>query len=404
MRPVRIRREGALSSISRSLAVAALAAALLPPAATAQQSPDPAPGSAPLSETQPYQLPRMTQVAPERVEVDQAAEIAAWARSGHANASSESFAHWNEEGEIPGICATCHSGQGFRALYGLDGGPGGVPQHPMPTGGVVDCATCHNPALASLAEISLPTGAMHPVAAGEATCMTCHQGRSSGRAVEETIAKAQATEDDTPHPDLRFVNPHYAVAAATALGGYGALGYHYPGKSYEGRLIHAPAVATCASCHDPHSLEVSQQTCLACHKTADAKAVRISRQSHDGSGDIAKGIHADIAANARVLLELVTSYASEVAGTPLVYDAHRHPYFFADANGDGVADQAQGQPVAYAAWTPRMLKAAYNWKFVTADPGVHVHNPHYALNLLYDSIEDLSGALGQDFAARGLVR
>ncbi len=101
---------------------------------------------------------------------------------------------------------------------------------------------------------------------------------------------------------------------------------------------------------------------------------------------------------------MLLDYAAEVAGTPMIYDPHSHPYFFADTNGDGVADQVEGRAQAFQAWTPRLLKAAYNWKFVTADPGVHVHNPHYALELLYDSIEDLSGPLGVDFGSLALNR
>jgi formate-dependent nitrite reductase cytochrome c552 subunit len=85
-----------------------------------------------------------------------------------------------------------------------------------------------------------------------------------------------------------------------------------------------------------------------------------------------------------------------VIGTPLIYESGRYPYFFADHNADGRADQKDGAPVAYTSWTPRLLKAAYNWKFVGADAGIHVHNPHYALQLLHDSAEDLSRALGRE--------
>lgn len=404
------------AALALSLALGLSASAQTPPAPPAAgapadmsapgAAPGPEPGAAPGPEPA-YSLPSMAPLAPEKIAIDNAAEIAAWARSGHANAASESFAHWNPDGEIPGVCATCHSGAGFRALYGLDGGQPGIPQQPIPTGGVVDCATCHNPRLSAINEIALPTGKMHPVSGGEASCLTCHQGRASGAGVDRAITEAGGGGgggDDAPNPKIRFVNPHYAVAAATWLGGYGGLGYHYPGKEYDGRFTHAKPVATCAACHDPHSLKVSEQTCLTCHHSGDARAIRITRQSHDGSGDLKKGIHADIAANAAALMALVGDYAADVAGKAMVHDGHRHPYFFADGNGDGIADQADGKPVPYDAWTPRLLRAAYNWKFVTADTGAHVHNPHYALQLLYDSIEDLSGALGQDMAARGLVR
>ncbi|WP_198476232.1 cytochrome C [Aquamicrobium zhengzhouense] len=321
------------------------------------------------------------------------AEITQWARSGHANVHSESFAHWNDAGQIPPVCATCHSGAGFRSLYGFDGSEPGLPQTPVPVGGVVDCDTCHNPALPSLTEIQLPSGLPHPVTGFEGACMTCHQGRASTATIEKSVG---ASQEDEVNPELGFVNPHYAIAGATLLGGDGALGYHYAGKEYEPRFFHARPVATCVSCHEPHNLTVAEEVCTTCHETGDPKAIRISRQSFDGSGDLGKGIHADIVANRQRLFGLVQDYAREVIGTPMIYDGGRYPYFFADHNSDGRADEKDGAPVAYTSWTPRLLKAAYNWKFVGADGGIHVHNPHYALQLLYDSAEDLSSALGRE--------
>lgn len=352
-------------------------------------------------ESQVFVLPPMTQPTPDQVRIPNAAEIVAWSRSGHANAASPSFSHWNAEGSIPPACASCHSGSGFRALYGLDGGTAGPLTDPVQTGGVVDCDTCHNAGLAEVREIRLPNDMKHPVRGGEASCLTCHQGRASGSAI---IAAIGDRLDDQPDPELRFVNPHYAVAAATWLGGYGGLGYHYPGKEYAGRFLHARPVATCVSCHEPHSLEVRTDTCKTCHDSADARAIRISRYSHDGSGNLNQGIHADIAGLAGRLQGMLTDYARQVAGTPMIYQGDQHPYFFADANADGVIDEAGGKPVVYASWTPRLLRAAYNWKFVTADSGAHAHNPHYAIQLLHDSAEDLAGSLGIDFPGLQLIR
>jgi len=319
------------------------------------------------------------------------AVITQWARSGHANAHSQSFTHWNEDGEIPPICSTCHSGAGFRSLYGFDGSSPGLPESPIPTGGVVDCETCHNPGLGSVSQVQLPSGDKYPVEGVEAACMTCHQGRAASISVEEAVGN---NPEDEVNADLRFINPHYAIAAASLLGSTGALGYHYPGKSYEPRFIHARPVSSCVSCHEPHNLSVAEETCLTCHETGNSRNIRISRQSFDGSGDLNKGIHADIMANRERLFGIMQQYAEGVAGAALIYEGSRHPYFFVDRNGDGRADQVDGTPVAYANWTPRLLKAAYNWKFVGADRGIHVHNPHYALQLLYDSAEDLSRGLG----------
>ncbi len=348
-----------------------------------------------------FVMPDSGPFAPETIAIPQHAAITAWARSGHSNASSRSFSNWNDAGAIPPVCAVCHSGTGFRAFHGFDGDSPGLPQAPLPTGSVVDCETCHNPGLASLTEITLPSGKNHPVDSAEASCSTCHQGRASGVGIANAVG---VLDEDAPDPTLTFINPHYATAAATRLGSYGEIGYHYPGKSYSGRFLHARPVATCASCHDPHSLEVAEQTCLTCHQTGNAQDIRIARVSFDGSGDLRKGIAADIATNSRQLLGLIEDYARDVAGVAVVYDGARHPYFFADANGDGVADEVDGRRVPYQDWTPRMLKAAYNWKVVGSDTGIHVHNPHYALELLHDSIENLAAPLELDFQALGILR
>jgi hypothetical protein len=348
-----------------------------------------------------FVIPDAGPFAPETVDIPQSVYITAWARSGHSNASSQAFSYWNDAGAIPPACSVCHSGTGFRSFHGLDGSSPGLPEAPIPTGSVVDCETCHNPGLASVTEITLPSGKTHPVDGGEASCMTCHQGRSSGIGVASAV---DMLDDDTPDASLTFVNPHYATAVATLLGGYGQIGYHYPGKEYSGRFLHARPVSTCASCHDPHSLAVAEQTCLTCHQTGTAADIRIARTSFDGSGDLRKGIAADIAANGRRLLAMLEDYAVTVAGVAFVYDGARHPYFFADANGDGVADRVDGRRVPYQAWTPRLLKATYNWKVVNSDPAIHVHNPHYALELLHDSMEDIAGAMGVDFGALGIAR
>jgi hypothetical protein len=101
---------------------------------------------------------------------------------------------------------------------------------------------------------------------------------------------------------------------------------------------------------------------------------------------------------------MIKAYTADVAEAPVIYDGTRHPYFFADANGDGAIDDSDGRPVVYNAWTPRSLRAAYNWKLVTADPGNYAHNPPYMLELLYDSIEDLSVPLGIDMQSLGVLR
>jgi len=349
----------------------------------------------------PFALPQSGPFTPADIEVKNSQAIDDWFRSAHADAAAEAFRHWDEDEEIRPACATCHSGEGFRAFHGLDGSEPGVVEGPIDTGGVVDCGTCHNAGLAEITAVRFPSGLMHPVQGVEASCMTCHQGRTAGVNVREAIA---GQDDDATNPELRFINPHYATAAATWLGGYGGAGYLYEERDYSGRFFHARPVSTCNSCHEPHTLEVAFEPCLTCHQADSPQDIRISRQSYDGSGNTSVGIRSDIQANARLLLETVKSYAADVAGAPMVYDGTQYPYFFSDANGDGVIDVSEDQAVAYSAWTPRSLRVAYNWKLVTADPGSYAHNPHYALELLYDSIEDISAPLGIDMEDLDLLR
>ncbi|WP_238364615.1 cytochrome C [Mesobacterium pallidum] len=387
----------------RAAAAAVLACLAASPALAQSDTPAEAPAEIEelAEQLSTYVFPKAGPYTPEAIVIGNARQIEGWARSAHADASAEAFAHWNAEGEIPGTCAVCHSGAGFRAFHGLDGSTPGPLESPIPVGGVVDCETCHSRGLAEIDMIALPSGVQHPAEAAEVPCLTCHTGRSSGAQV--TAATADM-DPDAVNAELRFINPHYKVAGATWLGGYGGIGYHYPGKTYSGRFLHAKPVATCLACHDPHALSVNEAVCLTCHQTGTPEEIRIARQSYDGSGDTAKGIAADIMANAGLLMDQMTSYAASVAGIGMVYDGGRYPYFFADANMDGVIDEAEGRPVAYNGWTPTLLRAAYNWKVVTADPGIHVHNAPYALELLYDSIESLAEAQGADFGALGLLR
>ena len=386
-----------LPALRSALLCAAVALMSFASAASAQTE------AAPEVETEevPFALPQSGPFTPAEIDVENDQAIADWFRSPHANAAAEAFSHWDDNGEIRNSCASCHSGEGFRDFHGLDGTPAGVVDGPIDTGGVVDCGTCHNAGLAQVKEITFPSGLVHPVTGVEASCLTCHQGRAAGITVVEAT---EGLPTDEPDPELRFINPHYATAAATWLGGYGRAGYHYEGQEYSGRFFHSRPVESCNSCHEPHTLEVDFEPCQTCHQADSIEDIRIARQSYDGSGDTSVGIRMDIASNADHLMEMIIAYTDDVVGAPAIYDGSRYPYFFLDANGDGAIDMADGSPVAYNAWTPRSLRTAFNWKLVTADPGNFAHNPYYALELLYDSIRDLSEPLGIDMEALDLLR
>jgi predicted CXXCH cytochrome family protein len=80
--------------------------------------------------------------------------------------------------------------------------------------------------------------------------------------------------------------------------------------------------------------------------------------------------------------------------TPVCYDEHAYPYFFKDTSGDGAcqADEATSAN-AFKSWTPRLMRAGYNYQLSAKDPGAFAHNAKYIMELLYDSIADLNKAL-----------
>jgi predicted CXXCH cytochrome family protein len=50
---------------------------------------------------------------------------------------------------------------------------------------------------------------------------------------------------------------------------------------------------------------------------------------------------------------------------------------------------------AYDRWSPRLVRAAYNYQMARKDPGAYVHNGRYIIKLLHDSITDLNTAITQ---------
>ncbi len=314
-----------------------------------------------------------------------------WLASPHADRASPAFTHWNEEGVVAPECANCHSSAGLIDFLGEDGSAAGIVDHPISTGLAVDCTACHSRSASMLADVTFPSGAVLSGFGPSATCMVCHQGRQSGPTLEKLL---EGMDEDAVAPDLGFANIHYRAAAASLLGAEAHGGYEYPGQTYVGRFAHVPDFSDCTSCHDPHRLTVATEGCVACHGSVAVTAIRMSPLDADGDGDTKEGVAGEIATLHDLLGRAIAAYAAEVAGTPVVYGPDTYPYFFIDTDGDGQAGAAEmAFPNRYQSWTPRLLKAAYNYQFIAKEPGIHAHNPRYAQQLLIDSLNDLANAV-----------
>lgn len=322
-----------------------------------------------------------------------------WAASGHADATAEAFVHWNEADpkEVPANCAKCHSTPGYLDFLGMDGSAAGAVDKAAPIGTVITCVACHNEATAKMTSVAFPSGAEIAGLGPEARCMQCHQGRSSTPTLEKAIADAGATDEDVVAEKLGFSNIHYFAAAATLYGHLAQGGYQYPDKAYDGRLDHVAGYNTCVGCHDSHTLKIKVEECAQCHQGVTEETLADIRMEgsgmdYDGDGDTDEGIAAEIDGLRSMLYGALQAYAGEVAKAAIVYDAAAYPYFFGDANANGAVDEGEK---GYASWTPRLLKAAYNYQVSIKDPGAFAHGGKYIIELLYDSIESLNAKIAR---------
>ncbi|MFW5748495.1 MAG: polyheme membrane-associated cytochrome C [Chloroflexota bacterium] len=318
-----------------------------------------------------------------------------WDASGHADYTSESFTHWDDDEPplIPADCASCHSQHGFLDFLGERGTSAGSVSQDMPIGTVISCNVCHNETAHNLESMTFSSGAtVRSLNAGEATCLHCHQSRESTISVNEAIS---GFEDDTVSEDLEFINAHYLVSASTMLGTEAQGAYEYANTVYADRYVHHTEFQTCQSCHDPHDGRIEPLECSACHVNVsefdDLTAIRNTMTDFDGDGDTSTGIAVEIDNLHRRLHDAIVRYADEVIGQPIVYSPDHFPYFFNDVSENGEVDpETLNFGNRYTTWTPRLVRTAYNYHYVQNDPGAYAHNPHYAVQLLYDSLADLS--------------
>lgn len=322
----------------------------------------------------------------------------AWVASPHADKTAEAFNHWNEEADkvVPDTCAKCHSTPGYQDFIGADGSEINKVDAPAPLGTVVSCDACHNSVTSTLRDVPFPSGAVVTTADDSSRCVECHQGRAWGGSVDAAIEKAGLTDGNTVSDALGFVNIHYFAAAASLYGSEVSGGYQFAEQVYTGKNAHYGDQNTCIGCHDPHTLEVKVETCGNCHEDVasveDLVNIRMqgSLSDYDGDGDTTEGIAQEIAGLQEMLMAAVQGYAKEISGAAITYNAAAYPYFFADANDNGAADEGEGK---YVSWTGNLLKAAYNYQVSMKDPGAFAHNPEYTIELLFDSISMLNAEI-----------
>jgi hypothetical protein len=270
--------------------------------------------------------------------------------------TGESFIRGEE-----GSCAGCHGTEGAKARINA-----GLPPHDESVVGVTNvspfaCITCHNVhATYTSADWAL-TGNEAPVkleytagtfdgGAGN-LCANCHQIRNAAPTV---------TDGNVAITTSRY-GTHYGVEAQMLLG-EGGLG------ATEGKpSTHYSSVGdTCVACHMGeefnHTYLPAVERCVACHTDAENFDVN--------------GVQTEVAAK---LEELHTIFVDEKLLNPEtdlwgIYDPATQKFSNPSADAPLVVPEA----VANAMW---------NYKFVTYDQSMGVHNSSYAQALLESALE-----------------
>jgi hypothetical protein len=329
----------------------------------------------------------------------------------HFAGNTMPFRDWDEAGEVPFGCVKCHTAQGLPTFLHNGGsvvvtGTGstvitGVANMPVSNGFM--CSTCHDtanfPNRLTIASVTFPSGKTASLGGKDADgkfvaddsniCISCHQGRESTTSMNNAL---KGKEDDTVDAKISFKNVHYLGAGATLFGADAAGAYQYADKQYVGQNQHP--VNKCLGCHDAHALEPKTETCKGCHQTDKVDEIRAPGDvtDYDGDGNVTEGMEGEIATLSDALFAEIQNYAG-TKSQAILYDTASYPYYFLDADKDGKPDVTdKGAVIAYNGnWTPKLLRAAYNYQYVQKDPGAFVHNPQYVIQFLIDSIENLGG-------------
>jgi hypothetical protein len=305
-------------------------------------------------------------------------ELYGWARSGHADYLANGIGGYKDRldrtpataAEYNSVsnaaCVSCHTGAGY--VDNLAGRSSTAHFIPPTEKNFLNCTTCHDSAATAaskhvrqIATVTFPSGLSVSTGGNSKICFTCHAGRKSKANVDGAVSTGGVY-------NFGDVDPHLLPAAAILYGPQARGGYEYPAKSYSVGLSHA--VPSCAGCH---MAGPSGNWDLGGH----ALSMEVGSEKNTSGCVRCHGSITDFDLNARDREGLLISLQENLADALTLTGVGKRvpfvsPYF------DNIS-------------TPAQLRAAYNYKFVSGDPGAYVHNWRYAAQLLYDSLDELDG-------------
>ena len=308
-------------------------------------------------------------------------ELYGWSRSAHADYLDEGIGGYGDRlnrnattveaynSASNSACVSCHTTAGY-----VDNLARNLPTAhfiPPTEKNFLNCNTCHDSAapaanehVRQIGSVVFPSGLSVTTGGNSKVCFTCHGGRKSEADVDVAVPAGGVY-------NFGDVDPHFLPAAAILYGPLARGGYEYAGKDYTIVFASVHINASCATCHmaagpaanwnlGGHTLAMtdgSAQNTTACSSLLCHGPV----SSFDVRGTNRQGTLASLLS----MLDAALAAKGVVKASP--FDS---PYF------TNITSAAE-------------LRAAYNYKFVSSDPGAYVHNYWYAAQLLYDSLDEL---------------
>ncbi len=254
----------------------------------------------------------------------------------------------------------------------------------------ITCDACHSDRAYNKTSVLFSQSGQRVGYPGESSvlCGQCHQGRAWKGTVENKILAAYPAGDndstvDKITPSLTSSNSHYAssFAAIKASKSLIAVDYDLP---IAVDLAH-PGGTDCMVCHDQHSTEFRLDArCNTCHPSFES----IEDVHAWGNADVLDAKQAQ-------LYSVIRQYAADnttedadnnTKDKACIIQAGSSSWYY-DTNCNGVQDA--GETTTYKKFTPRLLRACYNYLVYKKDPGLFAHNSSYANAFLDASINDI---------------
>ena len=237
--------------------------------------------------------------------------------------------------------------------------------------------------------VTFPSGVVRKEPGNDNVCETCHRGRE---------AKATVDAADRGRASRRFKNVHYLPAGR----GQARLGrprrLRVRRQDLRRRRCRTSGGTQCTSCHDPvgshHTFQITDAwdgTCRACHADAERRPEEHPPHPHRSTTTATATPPSRWPPRSTAWRRATLAAMQAAAAAPgLCYAPGVYPYFFKDTERrqDLQRRPRRWPPTPSPAWTPALVKAAFNYQLSRNDPGAWAHNFDYMAELLYDSAAD----------------